>query len=251
MPHHELMATMARLARDWDDASSEAMYWSIIGEEVTTPVQTAAFFAGGRREVAAMLHRAGELGHPPRRRRALDFGCGVGRLTCALAEEFDEVVGIDIAPRMVAEAQLLSERYTNCTFNVICTPDLRDCESATFDLVLSHLVLQHFTHEELILRFLSEFVRVVRPGGVVIFQLPSSMPLWQRLQPRRRVYTVLRYAGVAPGPLFRLGLQPIAMTAVAPETVTRSLAGLGTALLAVDSVKWPTGIESSTYFVAH
>jgi 2-polyprenyl-3-methyl-5-hydroxy-6-metoxy-1,4-benzoquinol methylase len=248
-PDPELMTAMARLARDWDDASTEAMYWSIIGERVTTPVEAAAFFAGGRREVGALLSRAGELGYPRQRRRALDFGCGVGRLTCALAEEFEDVVGLDIAPRMIAEAEVLGERYTNCRFDVIRTPDLRDCESATFDLVLSHLVLQHLTSEALILRFVSELVRVVGPGGIVILQLPSSMRLWQRLQPRRRVYTVLRNAGLGPGPLFGVGLQPIRMRSVASHTVTRTLADAGATVLAVDAVTWPAGIESSTYFV--
>lgn len=34
-------------------------------------------------------------------KRALDFGCGAGRLTQALAGYFEEVCGIDIAPSMI------------------------------------------------------------------------------------------------------------------------------------------------------
>ena len=56
------------------------------------------FFATGRREVDAALGRAAEFGLRPRRGRALDFGCGVGRLSAALARHADELVVVDIAP---------------------------------------------------------------------------------------------------------------------------------------------------------
>ena len=57
---------------------------------------TAEFFASGQREIEGIL--AGLDGQGIRseaRHRALDFGCGLGRLTRALADSFDEVVGIE------------------------------------------------------------------------------------------------------------------------------------------------------------
>lgn len=237
-----------RLAQDWEDAASEALYWSIIGRDVATAAERDAFDASGRATVAGVLSRGDEWGRPQQRRRALDFGCGAGRLTRALADLFDEAVGVDISQRMLDEARASSTRHANCSFELLSTPDLSSYETASFDLVLSHLVLQHLPDEALIIRCVEEFVRVVRPGGLVAFQLPSSLPLRSRLQPRRRLYVGLRRAGVRRSTLFRLGLQPIRMTAVRPETIAHALAGHGARLLAVNTTRWPQGICSSTYY---
>lgn len=48
---------------------------------------------------------AATLGHPRERGVALDFGCGVGRLTRALAAFFDRATGVDISSSMIEEAK--------------------------------------------------------------------------------------------------------------------------------------------------
>ena len=50
------------------------------------------------REVEALFDTIARLGVDVGRERALDFGCGVGRVTQALCEYFTECTGIDIAP---------------------------------------------------------------------------------------------------------------------------------------------------------
>jgi len=64
-----------------------------------------AFFETGRREVEEALAYVRGLGVELRFGRALDFGCGVGRLCRALGERFDEVVGVDIAASMLDVAR--------------------------------------------------------------------------------------------------------------------------------------------------
>src|SRR5690349_588626 len=66
-----------------------------------------AFFATGAAEVTASLAHARALGLLPATGVALDFGCGVGRLSAALATHFDRVVSVDISPPMIAEAKRL------------------------------------------------------------------------------------------------------------------------------------------------
>ena len=51
--------------------------------------------------------------------------------------------------------------------------DLRIFERESFDLVLTHIVLQHLP-PKLILGYLTEFLRVLRPGGALIFQVPIA-----------------------------------------------------------------------------
>src|SRR5215813_1192715 len=65
------------------------------------------FFRTGVTEIAWILRYAETLYPGFGRQKALDFGCGVGRLTQALTAHFDEVHGVDIAPSMIA----LASRY--------------------------------------------------------------------------------------------------------------------------------------------
>src|SRR2546428_2170157 len=63
------------------------------------------FFATGRADAARFLADLDGLGRTVGRRTALDFGCGVGRITRALADRFEMVVGVDVARSMVTRAR--------------------------------------------------------------------------------------------------------------------------------------------------
>ena len=58
-----------------------------------------AFFQTGVTEIDHVVEYAATLPVSFARQRALDFGCGIGRLTQALASHFSEVHGVDIAYR--------------------------------------------------------------------------------------------------------------------------------------------------------
>ena len=74
------------------------------------------FFRNGEIVVANLLHRAAELGIEIPRNRALDFGCGPGRLTQALAAHFGSVDGVDIAQRMIANARRFNRYGDRCRY---------------------------------------------------------------------------------------------------------------------------------------
>lgn len=242
---------LKRNRRDWEDLASEDLYWSILSDpdKRFADRDKGAFLASGRAEVRVMLARASELGLPVDRGRALDFGCGAGRLTRAMAEIFAEAVGVDISARMVEEARRLNADVANCSFEVNVEPDLRRFGDASFDAVYTSIVLQHLPSGAAIRAYLEEFVRVLRPDGLLAFQLPSHIPPSHRVQPRRRVYGTLRRLGVPRGVLFRrLMLQPIAMRALPVQTVRDTLERSGAVVLAVDSLTAAGGVISSTYF---
>ena len=52
------------------------------------------FFRSGQDDVSALMEEAERIGRPSERVSALDFGCGVGRLTRALAKHFNHCVEI-------------------------------------------------------------------------------------------------------------------------------------------------------------
>lgn len=130
-----------------------------------------AFFETGRREISLLFYQLAQLGLDPRRGRALDFGCGVGRLSQALGELFDEVVGVDISPTMVRLARLANRHGTRVQYVQNDTSGLGSLTGG-FDFIYSNIVLQHIAPEQS-LAYVREFFRLAAPGGVVVFQLPS------------------------------------------------------------------------------
>lgn len=115
------------------------------------------------------LHRL-----PVPKGRALDFGCGVGRLAQALAPHFDHVTGVDVAASMVERARRFDRSRGNVEYVVNVRPDLACFADRSFDFVLTASVLQHM-RPDYQLGYLREFVRVLRPGGCAFFQLPTAV----------------------------------------------------------------------------
>ena len=196
----------------------------------------AEFLAGGQGTVQMVLGEAARAGVVPRRDAALDFGCGIGRLTWALGEQFQSVVGLDVAASMVRRARQLHATRERCAFAQHHGSDLRQYPDATFDCVLCLLVLQHLGSEHAIVTYLREFVRVLRPGGLLAFQLPSKVPAPPSPPPlntaeglRRRAGPLLRRVGVGAGVLYRrLDWVPeMTMTAVPEEQTVDVLRGAG------------------------
>ncbi len=178
--------SLARDEHEWERlAAVDPMYAiaSLPGREGNWT--TEEFLATGEATVADVLGILEGLGLGRRSERALDFGCGLGRLTRALSYRFAEVWGIDISNKMVTEAATVNADRPGCRFMVNQAPDLREVPSDAFDLVLSLVTLQHVSEKQAIRSYIREFVRVCRPGGAVVFQVPSGVAARVRLHPRR------------------------------------------------------------------
>jgi len=131
------------------------------------------FFRSGRHHIARDLATIREIGIPLARGSALDFGCGVGRQTQALAAEFETCVGVDISPRMIELATGFNRFGDRCRYVVNCRDDLRVFGDSMFDLVYSNNALLHVS-PDLIGKYLLELVRVLESPGVLMFQLPVA-----------------------------------------------------------------------------
>ncbi len=134
---------------------------------------TDEFFATGRAEIADAMRHLASLGVEVKKGRAMDFGCGVGRLTQALCEEFSEAVGIDISYSMIENAEKYNKFGDRCEFRVNTTDDLAQLDDASFDFVYSNISLQH-SPPEASSKYIAEFFRILQPGGVALFQIPSG-----------------------------------------------------------------------------
>lgn len=130
------------------------------------------FMKTGEREIALLFHRVQELQLKLPSRRALDFGCGVGRLTQALARRQERVIGADLSPVMIDIARRLN-RYPD-RVEYICTANhgLETLQSGSFECIYSNIVLQHVA-PDVSVQYLNEFFRLLEPDGLLVFQLPS------------------------------------------------------------------------------
>jgi 2-polyprenyl-3-methyl-5-hydroxy-6-metoxy-1,4-benzoquinol methylase len=220
--------------RDWDGLATHNALGAILRDpaHVRNPWDVDAFFATGDADLEVLFAAAARHGLPRRHGRALDFGCGVGRLSRGLAKRFDEVVGLDISPVMISSARRLNRELPNCSFEVSTDSGLSRLDSGSFDLVLCLLVLQHLPTGAEAERYIREFVRVVSTGGAVIFQTPSQVPLRRRVQSRRRLYTALRALGLPERLLLGPGrLDPIRTTAIAEQRVRNAVEESGGIIL--------------------
>lgn len=194
--------------------------------------------ASGRRKVATIMRRLGGLDPPVRRRRAVDFGCGVGRLTLPLADHFEEAVGVDVAPSMVAQAQTraVAAGRADVRFVVDGGAGLGSLGEGAFDLVFTALVLQHLPSRWDVERCVRGLARLVAPGGVLIAQMPARLAPWARVQPARRAYRLLRRTGVPPRVLYgRLCLQPMRLLALPRDRFESLLEAEGLRVESVDT----------------
>jgi SAM-dependent methyltransferase len=161
--------------RDWDELAELDARWAI----VTDPKKRARkwgeqeFFENGRTDVEKAFKRIGQSGAKLGKDKALDFGCGIGRLSLPLSSHFKEVYGVDVSRQMISEAEQLHRGNEKLRFVHNDKDNLMGFDSDTFDLVYSELTLQHIPDTDVIEGFVQEFVRILKPGGVLYFQLPS------------------------------------------------------------------------------
>lgn len=110
-------------------------------------------------KVFAFLDGAGARFHG----RVLDAGCGGGGMPVSFAEEADEVVAIDLEPRFVdAGIRLARERCVQNIRFLQADGTSLPFASGSFDVVLSHAVIEHVADAP---RYLRECARVLRPAG--------------------------------------------------------------------------------------
>ena len=239
---------------EWNDLATVDPLWAILSdpEKRCSKWDVDEFFATGEKEIEGVLHEANLLGHPAARGTALDFGCGVGRVTRALANRFSECYALDISEKMINLAKQFNEGARNCHFIVNVSDDLAIFPTNHFDMIYANIVLQHLPHREKIRTYIREFVRVLVPGGLIVFQVASWIPVRNRIQLRRRLYVLLRDMGVHATFLYeKLGLHPMRMNFIREREVVSLLEARGGRVLEVRR----TGhgrrtVQSCLYFVS-
>jgi len=165
---------LEELRDDWTRLGAEDPLWAVYVAPGTRGGRWNVddFFALGSQEAASALGELDRLGLCPGRNVAVDFGCGVGRLSAALAQHFAEVIAVDISPTMLEQARRLDRSEGRCRFVLNDSDNLAFLADGSVDVVYSSLVLQHMS-PQLAARYVREFARVLAHDGVAIFQVAS------------------------------------------------------------------------------
>lgn len=162
-----------RTREDWSELARREPYFAVLTErrflrENLDDDGRREFFASGDADVERLLRMIDVTPST-----ALDFGCGVGRLTLALARRVTNVVGCDIAPEMVAEATRNAEILGVANAELVTS--LAEIGHRRFDLICSLIVFQHIPVAEG-LATLARLLRLLAPGGVAAIHFTLRRP---------------------------------------------------------------------------
>ena len=104
-------------------------------------------------------------------RRALEIGCGPGRLLKPMSTLFGEIHGVDISDQMVERARTRLRDIPHAHVHVALRSNLEMFADESFDFVYSYAVFQHIPSREVVLGYLAEARRVLRVGGLMRCQI--------------------------------------------------------------------------------
>jgi|SRR5579884_4106206 len=131
----------------WEKFGQKEPYFGVLADEKFTLAQIQQnrdeFFASGSGAVAQIIDRCEDHFGRLQRGRALDHGCGVGRLSFALAQQFADVVALDVSPSMLREAKANAQKLGSSNTIFALSDDQLSNAVGTFDFVNSYMVLQH------------------------------------------------------------------------------------------------------------
>jgi SAM-dependent methyltransferase len=154
---HGTPTSPAAIAAAFDQAVAAAPETSV----AACSLGSAATLARGTAEIVDWLVREGLVGPDS---DVLDLGCGIGRITAALAERCRSVLGIDASAGMVQEAR---RRHPGLRFETTSGEDLRTLPDASFDLVLAVDSFPYLVLGGVAERHVADAARVLRPGGAL------------------------------------------------------------------------------------
>lgn len=154
---------------EWDKWGQRDPYFGVLSHDRfrrdrMTNADRAEFFSSGERDVEETFAELRRIhGRDVRPEFALDFGCGVGRLTIPIARKVGHVTAVDVSPAM------LEETRANCALagltNVEIAASLDAVPGGQFDFVHSYIVFQHVP-PAIGMELIAQIVGRLAPGGV-------------------------------------------------------------------------------------
>jgi SAM-dependent methyltransferase len=156
----------------WDERARENALYFVDTQIGYDDPDTDAFWRHGEEVVEQMLGMAGlTVGAEE---TVVDIGCGVGRLTRALATRAAHVYGVDVSREMLDRARGHNPELANVEWLHGDGKGLAVLADASVDGCFSHVVFQHIPDPETTLNYVRDMGRVLRTGGWALFQVSTD-----------------------------------------------------------------------------
>ena len=200
------------MRQDWDERARKDAFHYIASWRKDWNQEL--FFESGeedfQRLVVSVLNRRG---WEPQGKAMLELGCGAGRMTRSFAKRFSQVYAFDISPEMLGHARALSPDASNIHWMLGNGTDLSGLGNEVVDFAFSYIVLQHMPAPQFALRYVREILRVLKVGGMFLFQF-NSVPTMTMNWKGRMAWNIvdfpwmLGFRGVSRGLATIMGLSP-------------------------------------------
>lgn len=185
------------MARFWDERAREDPFFFVDSRLEYGRPDLERFWAGGEEDLDLLLSALDarvEAGD-----EVVELGCGIGRLTRAIAARARSVRALDVSARMIELAREHNPGLGKVEWIVGDGTSLAGIADASADVCISHVVLQHIPEPAVSLGYIREMGRVLRPGGWAAFQF-SNDPRphrWRLRHPGPRARRDRRWRGSA------------------------------------------------------
>ncbi len=166
---------LTELQENWHKFGETDPLWAIVSmpDKEGNKWTLDEFFATGEKEMTTLLAylESRQLKLPGG--HALDFGCGIGRVTQPMCRYFEVCHGVDIAPSMIEMAKKYNRYGDKCRYYLNETDDLRLFSDKSIDFIYCVITFQNIAprYSE---KYIKEFLRILAPQGLLVFQIPSK-----------------------------------------------------------------------------
>lgn len=166
-----------KMAQDWDQRAQINPMFYVLSSQWEWDLQK--FYVSGQREFESnILPFLTRQGFSPSDKVGLEVGCGLGRVTTALANHFISIYGIDVSHKMLKHAKkntsLIYPDHSNIVYIRGSGCDLSFIETSSIDFCYSGIVFQHIPDAEIVKEYIREIARVLKPGGILKIQVNTS-----------------------------------------------------------------------------
>jgi SAM-dependent methyltransferase len=162
---------LERMRADWNArAGEDAYYYVAFGRREQDDEE---FFSSAADVVKNLVW---ELKRLRAKEAALEIGCGPGRLMRPISRHFHEIHGVDVSDEMIRLARDRLRGTPNAYLHASSGADLAMFPNGKFDFVYSYAVFQHIPSRDVVLSYLREARRVLKPGGILRCQINGLPP---------------------------------------------------------------------------
>jgi SAM-dependent methyltransferase len=166
------------MRRFWDRRAREDAFYFVDNRLEYGDPDVDRFWEDGAAAVDGVLSRAGKEIRPEH--TLVDIGCGVGRLTRPLAARAADVWGVDVSEEMLGLARRYNAGLDNVRWLLSDGESLAGIPDGSVDGVVSLVVFQHIPDPQVVMSYVREMGRVLRPGGWAAFHVSNDPKIHRR-----------------------------------------------------------------------